>query len=63
MFNWRPNEAIRGMGMVERHHQLGRVGRMMWQAATSIVVAPSVSIKDQVIVGPREQVLNVMITC
>jgi hypothetical protein len=41
---------------------LGRVGRVMWKADTSKVVALSVSVKDRW-VGPCEQVLNVLITC
>jgi hypothetical protein len=43
-------------------HQLRRVGSVMCRVDTSKVVAPSVSVKDRC-VGPREHVLNVLITC
>jgi hypothetical protein len=39
MVNWRLDGAIRGEWRVERHHRLGRAGKVMWQAMTSKVVA------------------------
>jgi hypothetical protein len=41
---------------------LGRSGSGMWQAGTSKVVAPPVSVKDRW-VAPRELALNVLIAC
>jgi hypothetical protein len=43
-------------------HRLGRSGTGMSKADAFKVVAPPVSVKDR-LVGPREQVLNVPITC
>jgi hypothetical protein len=40
----------------------GRSGSGTWQASTSKVVAPPVSVKDRWF-GPHEQVLNIPITC
>jgi hypothetical protein len=41
---------------------LRRSGSVMWQTGTFKVVAPPVLVNDRW-VGPREQVLNVLITC
>jgi hypothetical protein len=41
---------------------LGWSGSGMWQAETSKVVAPPMSVKDRW-VGPCEQVWNVLIAC
>jgi hypothetical protein len=58
MFNLRSGGTLRWK--VE-DHQLGRSVSVMWQAGTSKVIAPPVLVKDRW-VGPREQVLNVLIT-
>jgi hypothetical protein len=55
----RPDGALRWK--VE-DRRLGRSGSVMWKAGTSKSIAPSVLVEDRW-VGPREQVLNVLIAC
>jgi hypothetical protein len=55
-------ETERGHLVESGDSWLGRSGSDMWQASTSKVVPPPVSVKDRW-VSPREQVLNVPIAC
>jgi hypothetical protein len=57
--NLRPDGTLRWK---VKDRWLKRSGSVMWKADTSKVVATSISVKDRW-VGPRKQVLNVLIAC